>query len=611
MSIRPNMLHDVGETSFEDVESTFTYKDDLEVPRLAPNSAASTTTENTTFSKDKRYSSHTELASEIEDDINYNSDFEEYQNGRDLPLAVDRRFRESSDQDELADLQEQLEEKLSLNLRDHKTAAGSKNKFSQYSSAGLSRPSLKDAVRQRRSMIDLATRRKGTGSIGNLNGQQSRQVPNSRSYMNLRPNAGRTLSYKSSMPSLMRFNHQDLLLEDDDNEDEDDDEVEDEDDEPYPYVPKIKRSYRDLVPRFTEKDKKVSAGDDFTYVAAEMDDDDNFNDDFEGVDDGFQFAENITHNKVPAFDTELHLSPSEYDIEHDDSLLTPQLHRKHFAVDVPFDSYREALHNHESSKQAAVVAAAANSRRSSKRVRARLKTIRQEIDLNTPMKRGKMKYNPREKRWDGNEDILRSFDNIENVDRRAFIIKNKRSRSPLKGSSSNQALGSGATAATSNSQHGKIVGKMKFDEQNLRWLRVDGAEEDPFQGITDLPPRSQSSPTKNVKFQTRDHPGNSLRSQSQLPFIRDDHGNRFISSESTRFHSLTTNPSTDPTYHITSKQLEKFYHEENKWSRKIGSWFILGDKSRDTGSADQSHTNLNDRSYMYEIRNMVISSARN
>lgn len=93
MSIRPVVLDDVGETSFEDVESTFTYKDDIEVPRLAPNSATSTTTENTTFSKDKRYSSHTELASDLDDDMNYNSDFEEYQNGTDLPLAVDRRFR--------------------------------------------------------------------------------------------------------------------------------------------------------------------------------------------------------------------------------------------------------------------------------------------------------------------------------------------------------------------------------------------------------------------------------------------------------------------------------------------------------------------------------------
>lgn len=163
MSIRPVVLDDVGETSFEDVESTFTYKDDIEVPRLAPNSATSTTTENTTFSKDKRYSSHTELASDLDDDMNYNSDFEEYQNGTDLPLAVDRRFRESSDQDELADLQEQLEKKLSLNLRNSKTGGGSgtRNVDQYINHAGLVRPSLKDSVRQRRSMVDLATRSKG------------------------------------------------------------------------------------------------------------------------------------------------------------------------------------------------------------------------------------------------------------------------------------------------------------------------------------------------------------------------------------------------------------------------------------------------------------------
>lgn len=609
MSIRPVVLDDVGETSFEDVESTFTYKDDIEVPRLAPNSATSTTTENTTFSKDKRYSSHTELASDLDDDMNYNSDFEEYQNGTDLPLAVDRRFRESSDQDELADLQEQLEKKLSLNLRNSKTGGGSgtRNVDQYINHAGLVRPSLKDSVRQRRSMVDLATRSKG--NITSLNSQQSRRVPNSRSYMNLRPSSGRTLSYKSSMPSLMRFNRQDVLLEDEDDEDDD----EDEDDEPYPYVPRVRRSYRDLGPSFGERTDDGNVVQDIAVEATEMtnngdDDDDNFGNDFEGIDDNFQFATN-NNNNFSAFDPTLRLSPSEYDIEHDDTLLTPQLHKKHYAFDAPLDSYREARQQRGTAKQAA--AAAAVNRRNSTRARARLKTIRQEIDLNTPLKRGKMKYNPREKRWDGNEDILSSFDNIENVDRKAFIIKNKRSKSPLKTSSSTQIAASGTNAASSNSQHGKVVGKMRFDEKNLRWLRVDGTEEDPFQGITDLMPRSQSSPTKNVKFQSQGHSGNILRSQSQLPFGRDEHGNRFISSESTRFHSLTTNSTTDPTYQITSKQLEKFYHEENKWSRKVGGWFILGDKSRDTGSADQSHTSLNDKSYMYEIRNMVISSARN
>ena len=88
MSIRPIAMEDIGETSFEDVESTFTYKDELEVPQLVPNSATSTTTENTTFSKDKRYSSHTDLASDEVEGINYNSDFEEYQQGHDMPLNV-------------------------------------------------------------------------------------------------------------------------------------------------------------------------------------------------------------------------------------------------------------------------------------------------------------------------------------------------------------------------------------------------------------------------------------------------------------------------------------------------------------------------------------------
>ncbi|KAL2706801.1 Mitotic check point protein BFA1 [Kluyveromyces marxianus] len=622
MSIRPVVLDDVGETSFEDVESTFTYKnEDVEVPRLAPNSAVSTTTtETTTFSNEKGYSSHTEPASDFDNDINYNSDFEEYQGSQDVPLSVDERLRENSEQDELEELQEQLEEKLSLNLRPGMQSQNRNSNSSNFPLRNIGaggRPYAKDSVRQPRSMVDLATKRN----------ENMRRIPNSRSYMNLRPSSRRTLLYKKSMPSMMRFDHQDALIENDGDDDEDD-----EDDEPRLYIPRSRSSYKDI------------------HLVTDNDEDDaDFDNDFEGIDENFRFdtgnndnMNNDFNGGYPAFNAALRLSPTYYEIEHDDTLLTPQLHKKHKDYEIPLERYRENRNYYMSRSRSGNVNIDPT-RRPSTRAKTRLKTIRQEIDLNTPMKRGKMKYNPREKRWDGNEDILRNFENIENVDRKAFIIKTKRSRSPLKRSSSNQVLLPSSssnnndnvvssnsnnnlnsnTNANSNSQHGKVVGKMKFDEKNLRWVRVDGPEEDPFQGISDLPPAlSHSSPSKNVKFQTLNG-SNLLRSQSHLPFFRDENGNRYLSSDSTRFHSLTINhATTDPTYQISSKQLEKFYHEENKWSRKVGGWFILGDKTTNNNdnintndthgpSPDQSHTTPNDKSYMYEIRNMVMSSAQN
>ena len=100
------------------------------------------------------------------------------------------------------------------------------------------------------------------------------------------------------------------------------------------------------------------------------------------------------------------------------------------------------------------------------------------LSLNTRLilVQGKMTYNPRTHRWDGNEDILREFDSIAPRDvftpPRPALISN----------------------ITSGSIRGvQVVGGMIFDPQRMCWLtntngeNSDGLEEDdPFEGLEDL-----------------------------------------------------------------------------------------------------------------------------
>ena len=89
---------------------------------------------------------------------------------------------------------------------------------------------------------------------------------------------------------------------------------------------------------------------------------------------------------------------------------------------------------------------------------------------------GKMTYNPRTHRWDGNEDILREFDSISPRDvmtpPRPALISN---------------ISGGSIRGV------QVVGGMIFDPQRMCWLtnttgdEADGLEEeDPFEGLEDL-----------------------------------------------------------------------------------------------------------------------------
>ncbi|AAS51138.1 ACL090Cp [Eremothecium gossypii ATCC 10895] len=273
------------------------------------------------------------------------------------------------------------------------------------------------------------------------------------------------------------------------------------------------------------------------------------------------------------------LSPTQYTVTRDDKILTPQLNKLPRRAK-NLDEFKED----DCRRQTRTKKVSASHR---------LRTIKQEIDHNTPVRAGKMSYNPSLKKWEGNEEALERFRTLDEMDgKRVLLITNNR-----------RTRGSPARTATAGAARGardaKVVGKMVFDEENLRWLQIGGGEVDPFADIQEtikskpLPQSGAACPSKFVK---------SHRSDDALDGFREN-GQRF---SSTRHYSLPRQQ-THPTFRVSSQLLEKFYHEENRWVRHVGGWFsaesVENSRKEDVGHYDQS--------FMYEIRKMVMNSARN
>ena len=79
-------------------------------------------------------------------------------------------------------------------------------------------------------------------------------------------------------------------------------------------------------------------------------------------------------------------------------------------------------------------------------------------------------------------------------------------------------------------------------------------------------------------------------------------------------NSTTNGPELNSTFHLSSRALEKFYHEENRWCKKLAPWFIPQDETiisvDEETIMDESTVSSKRKSYMYEIRNMVINSTK-
>lgn len=208
---------------------------------------------------------------------------------------------------------------------------------------------------------------------------------------------------------------------------------------------------------------------------------------------------------------------------------------------------------------------------------SKIRTIKQTIDYNTPLKKGSMTYNPQSMKWEGNEQALDRFANVKT------ITKNKNT---------------------------KVVGNMILDEKQNRWVSLSGEEHDPFLDLD-----------RNEK-QTNLNKFTNIRSKSS--HIEQEAASN-IQQHNKRYHSLNTyNTRTIPhllseqplhsvlniKYIINSHTLEKFYHEENKWHKKVGGWFIPGSDLR-PAKDNISLTSKDSKDYMYEIRKMVFNSTRN
>lgn len=110
----------------------------------------------------------------------------------------------------------------------------------------------------------------------------------------------------------------------------------------------------------------------------------------------------------------LKISPAQYDIVKHDELLTPGLHRRQrdWNTQQELDSFKEKRSVRHCSNQNVQLNGP-----------AKIKTIKQQIDHNTPMKKGSMIYNPKTMKWEGNENVLSKFSDVDTANRKALLIK--------------------------------------------------------------------------------------------------------------------------------------------------------------------------------------------
>ncbi|QLQ82647.1 hypothetical protein HG537_0H04100 [Torulaspora globosa] len=551
MSIRNSEFEDQPETSFEDMDTTIAKdvgrnvgspRGSREVAGIITPSISATSSDGTTFSRSgDRFIGGNRTEEEEEDeevDEEFLNDFQEFQNRKEDFDDVLRTF-------------------LTLRGSRGKSYGSDRDELSAMFSKKMSigRPT---GVRQPRSMMELKSRPTSNGI--------SSQMSNSLSAGDLRVQSNNTVRFKKSMPSLSNYNHT----------------IQEEEEEEEEGSPNWRRHQKPYLNEFIEGEEEE-----------------------EDADKDFIFDENLIQPQFLNKTSEaspLKLSPSQYEIVRDDTLLTPRLHKRHrdWNTVEQLDSFKES---------APIVSRRRPAKSSS--ATSRIKIIKQEIDHNTPIKNGRMYYNPKTMKWEGNEQILDKFSKLDSIDKKPLLIKTKSQTTNTTRQESFAKLSTANSRSSKRIRNPRIVGKMMYDDENLRWINVNGNDEehDLFAGIKDVKPTFSGSPHSNRNGKSHISPF--LRSHSQL---LPSTGDEYISDRlnSTRYHSLgagTTNrdSSPDPVFQLSSKLLEKFCHEENRWNRKVGAWFLLGNKELKTGQVTKEQ---NSNSYMFEIRNMVINSTR-
>lgn len=183
-----------------------------------------------------------------------------------------------------------------------------------------------------------------------------------------------------------------------------------------------------------------------------------------------------------------------------------------------------------------------------------LKTPKSEKIYHNKLNNSKMRYNPETLRWEGNEMDLSRFDSIK-LNKPKLISKN--TAKPPK-----------------DKRH--IVGNMLFDPEKLCWVSME-AEDDPFQDIESLGEvRKVSKP---------------LRTRPSSKFARGPSTTSTIMTATTT-SSYGETQEAEEEFDLSADKVEKWYHEDAKWMRKVKNWFPYAEEPVDY-------------SFMYEIRRMV------
>ena len=338
-------------------------------------------------------------------------------------------------------------------------------------------------------------------------------------------------------------------------------------------------------------------------------------------DQDFQFDVSMIHPQFLPRSSKnfpVKLSSKLYNIQRQDNLLTPKLKHK-----------RSTLLNRHERLAAFKESTHLSGRRDAKRTfdevehlktispTFRIRTIKQQIDSNTPVKRGNMSYNPNSMKWEGNEKILKKFEEVDSNVIDPLLIRRNLRRDRLE-----------SLKLRSGQQRSEVVGNMVFDEKNLRWVSLSGEPPDPFAKIDDSttlfsnkknahPSTSQTPHKKSAKITPGDTLPNTRSSHHTFntynPRLRNDNSN----GDDSNVSSFSGEENINPTFCINSELLEHFYHEENRWNKKVAGWFLLSGQSEEDISVESRQTSSNmslvdrnDESYMYEIRNIVLNSTR-
>ena len=143
-------------------------------------------------------------------------------------------------------------------------------------------------------------------------------------------------------------------------------------------------------------------------------------------------------------------------------------------------------------------------------------------------------------------------------------------------------------------------------------------EIDPFEGMDDTLPTlirnnrnhdpQRTSPSFPRSYSQKNPAREILRPPSQ-ELLKFRSMGRMSNAYSRQGSTLSD---TKSLFQVNSKALEGFYHNENKWQKKVGGWFSLPENGIDSTFSDIPNESLitsdKNKNYMYEIRNMVLNS---